>query len=236
MRWARPSTTAVLPTPGSPMSTGLFFVRRRQHLHDAADLGVAPDDGVELALAGAGGEVGAVLRQRLERALRVLGGDGAPPAQVGDLGLDGLGVHGARVPELSRPREGEQQVVGGEVGVAHRPHQGGRRAEDRERLLPEARRGHRRPGGPGQRRRRCVLRRPPLAEVPPAASSAGVVVSGCSARARARCAGVISGWPLDCAARWAMARASAALAVGFNSMGVVSCEVRWAHAVQPAQS
>ena len=28
MRWARPSTIAVLPTPGSPMSTGLFFVRR----------------------------------------------------------------------------------------------------------------------------------------------------------------------------------------------------------------
>ena len=30
MRWARPSTTAVLPTPGSPMSTGLFFVRRER--------------------------------------------------------------------------------------------------------------------------------------------------------------------------------------------------------------
>ena len=28
MRWARPSTTAVLPTPGSPMRTGLFLVRR----------------------------------------------------------------------------------------------------------------------------------------------------------------------------------------------------------------
>ncbi|MNS93220.1 hypothetical protein D3C72_1273780 [compost metagenome] len=28
MRWARPSTMAVLPTPGSPMSTGLFLVRR----------------------------------------------------------------------------------------------------------------------------------------------------------------------------------------------------------------
>ncbi len=26
--WARPSTMAVFPTPGSPMSTGLFFVRR----------------------------------------------------------------------------------------------------------------------------------------------------------------------------------------------------------------
>jgi hypothetical protein len=28
MRWASPSTIAVLPTPGSPISTGLFFVRR----------------------------------------------------------------------------------------------------------------------------------------------------------------------------------------------------------------
>ena len=28
IRWARPSTMAVLPTPGSPMSTGLFLVRR----------------------------------------------------------------------------------------------------------------------------------------------------------------------------------------------------------------
>ena len=28
MRCARPSATAVLPTPGSPISTGLFFVRR----------------------------------------------------------------------------------------------------------------------------------------------------------------------------------------------------------------
>ncbi|SKU14107.1 Uncharacterised protein [Mycobacteroides abscessus subsp. abscessus] len=28
MRCARPSTMAVLPTPGSPISTGLFLVRR----------------------------------------------------------------------------------------------------------------------------------------------------------------------------------------------------------------
>jgi hypothetical protein len=28
IRPARPSTIAVLPTPGSPMSTGLFLVRR----------------------------------------------------------------------------------------------------------------------------------------------------------------------------------------------------------------
>src|SRR5256885_1441787 len=30
MRCARPSTTAVLPTPGSPISTGLFFWRRER--------------------------------------------------------------------------------------------------------------------------------------------------------------------------------------------------------------
>jgi hypothetical protein len=30
MRWARPSTMAVLPTPGSPMRTGLFLVRRER--------------------------------------------------------------------------------------------------------------------------------------------------------------------------------------------------------------
>ena len=30
IRWARPSTIAVLPTPGSPMSTGLFLVRRQR--------------------------------------------------------------------------------------------------------------------------------------------------------------------------------------------------------------
>ncbi|MNE47482.1 hypothetical protein D3C80_1418920 [compost metagenome] len=28
MRWANPSTMAVLPTPGAPISTGLFLVRR----------------------------------------------------------------------------------------------------------------------------------------------------------------------------------------------------------------
>jgi len=28
IRWANPSTMAVLPTPGSPIRTGLFFVRR----------------------------------------------------------------------------------------------------------------------------------------------------------------------------------------------------------------
>ena len=32
IRWARPSTIAVLPTPASPISTGLFLVRRERTL------------------------------------------------------------------------------------------------------------------------------------------------------------------------------------------------------------
>jgi hypothetical protein len=49
MRWAMPSTMAVLPTPGSPMSTGLFLVRRLSTCMHAADLLVAADDRVDLA-------------------------------------------------------------------------------------------------------------------------------------------------------------------------------------------
>jgi hypothetical protein len=38
---------AVLPTPGSPMSTGCSS-SARQHLHDAADFLVATDDRISL--------------------------------------------------------------------------------------------------------------------------------------------------------------------------------------------
>jgi len=46
MRCAMPSTIAVFPTPGSPMSTGLFLVRRERNLHHAPNLFIAPDHGV----------------------------------------------------------------------------------------------------------------------------------------------------------------------------------------------
>ena len=47
IRWARPSTMAVLPTPGSPIRTGLFLRLAGQDLDDAADLGVPADDRVQ---------------------------------------------------------------------------------------------------------------------------------------------------------------------------------------------
>ncbi len=71
MRWASPSTMAVLPTPGSPISTGLFLVRRCQDLDGAPDLVVAADDRVELALLRPLGEVDGVLLQGLALLLGV---------------------------------------------------------------------------------------------------------------------------------------------------------------------
>ena len=43
IRNARPSTIAVLPTPGSPISTGIVLGAAGQHLDGAADFLVAPD-------------------------------------------------------------------------------------------------------------------------------------------------------------------------------------------------
>ena len=73
---------AVLPTPGSPISTGLFLVRRAEHLHDAANLVVPPDNRVEFAFAGAGGQVGGVLLQRLIGGLGVGAGDAGAAADL----------------------------------------------------------------------------------------------------------------------------------------------------------
>ena len=69
MRWARPSTTAVLPTPGSPMSTGLFFVRRVSTWLTRRISASRPITGSSLPLARDLGEVDAVL---FERALLLL--------------------------------------------------------------------------------------------------------------------------------------------------------------------
>ena len=93
MRCASPSTIAVLPTPGSPISTGLFLVRRCEHLDGAADLVVAADHRVELAGRGARGEVDGVLLQRLAALLGVGIRDLLPAAHF----LDGL-LDGARAP------------------------------------------------------------------------------------------------------------------------------------------
>ena len=65
IRWARPSTIAVLPTPGSPTSTGLFFVLRDRIWMTRRISASRPMTGSSLPLARLGDEVAAVLLQRL---------------------------------------------------------------------------------------------------------------------------------------------------------------------------
>jgi hypothetical protein len=59
---ARPSAIAVLPTPGSPTSSGLFFERRHRTWIVRRDFGFAADQRIDLALAGLLVEVDAIVR------------------------------------------------------------------------------------------------------------------------------------------------------------------------------
>ena len=149
---------------------GVVLGAARQHLHDPADLGVAADDRVELAVAGGLGEVGAVLLQRLGGGLGVLGGDLVAAAQHGDLRLDRLGVGADR----ALLDQGEQQDVGGQVRVAHGLHQG-RVLQHGERLLARAGGLHRAPEVRGSDRGRAGRRprRPRRTCPPPVSSAAG---------------------------------------------------------------
>ena len=102
MRCARPSTTAVLPTPGSPMSTGLFLVRRESTCTTRRISASRPMTGSMLALARERGEVDAVLLERLERRLGVGGGD--PAAAHGGDRVDERSRAWRRPPAAGRRR------------------------------------------------------------------------------------------------------------------------------------
>ena len=97
---------------------GVVLGAAGEDLDHAADLVVAPDHRVELALLGLRGEVAAVLLERLEGVLGVLGGDAVRAADL----LDGGGQHVVarerRAGGAGRLGEREQQVLGGDVLVA----------------------------------------------------------------------------------------------------------------------
>ena len=122
MRRARPSTTAVLPTPGLADEDGVVLGAAREDLHDAADLLVAADHRIELLRPREGGEVPAVA---LEDAVLLLGGlvGDAPVAphrlegrEDGVLG-DALARGGARPRSPSPADDAEEDVLGRDVFV-----------------------------------------------------------------------------------------------------------------------
>ena len=82
----------------------------REHLDHAADLLVAADDRVELALLGGLGQVAAELRERLVGALGILRGDALAAAHRLDLRLELLARNDV---------EREQQMLGRDVVVLH---------------------------------------------------------------------------------------------------------------------
>ncbi len=127
-----------LADAGVPDEDGVVLGAPGQDLHDAADLGVTADDRVELAVAGHLGQVRAVLLEGLEGALGRRGRDLAAATDLGDLRLDRVGVEA----EASGAGDRRQQLVGRDVGVAHRR---GRVAG----LLQDGRGGLGGPGGAG---------------------------------------------------------------------------------------
>src|ERR1035437_6047986 len=122
MRRARPSPLAALPAPGLPLRGGVVFGAAREDLHEAANLLVAADDGVELALAREVGKVFSILCKRLELAFGGLVGDALVAAHGGESLEHGV-VVGAHGGEGVADRiafgfgEREQEVLGGDVVV-----------------------------------------------------------------------------------------------------------------------
>ena len=98
---------------------GIVFGAAAEHLHDAADLVFAADDGVELALSGRFGEVVGVALQGLIFGFGVLVGN-ALRAADGDQGFQNSVVSGAGTVEqlaggvAAMVGDGEQQVLGGD--------------------------------------------------------------------------------------------------------------------------
>ena len=108
IRWASPSTIAVLPTPGSPMRTGLFFVRRESTWMTRRISSSRPMTGSSFPLSRRLGEVAAELRERLVRALGIVRGDPAAGGELGDLREELVARHDV---------EREQEVLRGDVLV-----------------------------------------------------------------------------------------------------------------------
>ena len=102
---------------------GVVLGAAAQHLHDAANLVVAPDDRVELAFAGMVGQVGGVLLQRLIAALGVGTGDAGAAAYLDERLAQRLrrcAVSGEQLGDIRvAGGQPDHQVLGRDVFVVH---------------------------------------------------------------------------------------------------------------------
>ena len=123
MRSASPSTIAVLPTPGSPISTGLFLVRRDSTWIVRRISSSRPMTGSSLPVARGLGEVAGVFLQRVIGVLGARRIGGAALAQIVDRGVErlrrdaGVGEDLAGLRALLH-RQRQQQPLDGDEGIA----------------------------------------------------------------------------------------------------------------------
>ena len=117
MRWASPSAIAVLPTPGSPMSTGLFFVLRDRMRMTRRISASRPMIGSSLPAACLVDQVDTVLVERLIGDLGRIGGDALVAAHLAQ-GVEQAGSASTPNSASRRPAgvapfgdQGEQQML-----------------------------------------------------------------------------------------------------------------------------
>ena len=215
MRWASPSTTAVLPTPGSPMRTGLFLVRRESTCTTRRISASRPMTGSSLP----------------SRASAVRSDPYLPSASKVPSGFSVSTVRpprswgmAASMAAASRPNWPVRASASSRWSVE--TNESPMTAMSERAFSSTAMAARESPGAltdepatDGSAARACsAVRAAAAIDEPAACSRAGVVVSGCSVRALSRWAGSVFGCPPAAAARTAAESASWALVVSLRSM------------------
>ena len=160
---------AVLPTPGSPISTGLFFVRRESTWMMRRISSSRPITGSIFPARARVGEIAAVLLEGLVLLLGVVARDAVRAAHLAERVEYGVAGDAERAHEVADAAgdvgHREQQVLGRQVLVVELLALFVGRLEDRERRAREPRVAHRRAG---------YLRQPRRCFVDPAAHRADI--------------------------------------------------------------
>ena len=194
---------------------GVVLGPAAEDLDHAADLVVAPDHGVKLALGGRLGQVAAEALERLELVLRVLVGDAMAAAHLVErleqlvAGGAGAAQCVARLPRMGG--DGQHQVLGGDVLVAELAHlllgraqNLGELARSRPRLSASVSPlsvGSASSAGPSAWRTAA-------GSTPSLRRTGATMPPSCSSSTASRCSGVVCGLRRSSASRWAACIAS----------------------------
>ena len=212
MRWARPSAMAVLPTPGSPISTGLFLVRRESTCTTRRISSSRPTTGSILPLRA----TSVRSRPNFSRAWYLDSGSGSVTRAPPRTAARALSRASRSAPLSRRARpaalDSSAAMASSRCSVetySSRSCSASAKAASSTLAVLRASCDWAPPATLAMLSS-SSSRRParPSIETPSFWSTGTVLPSGCPIRARSRCAGRISAWPRLLARDWASARAS----------------------------